>query len=144
MFLWGVNMLQDLFEALTKELGVSENSPLDPQTGAYTLKFDKTLIIKAYDLKPGFFFMGIIGGAPQEKKDEVYMKLMRANFLKQGTGDSIIGMDKDEKSLTLSARFPYEMKYAEFKEKAEAFANLLDFWQKELTKWQTLNNNALI
>ena len=60
---------------------------------------------------------------------------MRANFLGQGTGGARIGLDPNEKFLTLSCGFPYEMKYQDFKEKIEDFANYLLCWRAEIEKF---------
>ena len=57
---------------------------------------------------------------------------MKANFLGQGTGGAVIGMDPEENLLTLSLLLPYDMNYKMFREALEDFANFLDYWKTEL------------
>ena len=73
---------------------------------------------------------------PLNKREEVFMYLMKANLLGQGTGGSIIGLDRDEKFLTLCLVLPYDMKYKVFKDALEDFTNYLDFWKNELSCYQ--------
>lgn len=57
---------------------------------------------------------------------------MHANFLGQGTGGASIGIDQDEKSLTLSLAIPYEVKYETFKEHLEDFLNYVGYWRDQI------------
>lgn len=81
-------------------------------------------------------FFSPITFSPKEKKEEIYTYLMKANLLGQGTGKSSIGMDKDDKFLTLSYLMTYEDNYINFKEKLEDFINYLSFWEEEIRKME--------
>ena len=61
---------------------------------------------------------------------------MKANFLGQGTGGARIGVDPDDKFLTLSHGFPYEMNYQLFKESIEDFVNYVVYWREEIAKFE--------
>lgn len=84
------------------------------------------------ELPKGFSMLSRIGECPPKNKEDFYLYLMRANFLGQGTGNYVLGMDPEEKNLTLSSYFPYEMDFKKFKETVEDFVNFVDYWKDEL------------
>ncbi len=100
---------------------------------SYPIEITKDLEVKIWDLDPGFYFLANIAQCPQEKKEELFIYLMRANLLGQATGRCRIGMDSKEKFLTLSYLIDYELSYIDFKEKLEDFINYTNFWKKEIT-----------
>jgi hypothetical protein len=61
---------------------------------------------------------------------------MRANLLGQGTGKCRIGLEPQEKLLTLSLGLPYEMKYPTFREKVEDFINYVIYWREEIAQFE--------
>lgn len=67
-----------------------------------------------------------------QNSEDFYMYLMKANYLGQGTGDSIISIDPSEKFLTLSSLISYEVNYKMFRDLLEDFVNYLFFWKKEI------------
>ncbi len=77
---------------------------------------------------------GKIGPCPTLKKEDLFIYLMKANFLGQGTGGSAIGLDQDENFLTLSLVLPYDMNYIMFRDALEDFANYIDYWKAELIR----------
>jgi hypothetical protein len=68
---------------------------------------------------------------PKKEKEAFLIKLMEANFLGQGTGGSVLGLQEDESFLTLSLDLPYEINYTSFKEAIEEFVNYLEYWKTE-------------
>ncbi len=88
------------------------------------------------DLDPGVAMQGQICVCPRARREELFIHLMRANLLGQGTGGSRIGIDPDEKFLTLSLGLPYEMNYKIFKESLEDFVNYLIYWREEIAKFE--------
>jgi len=127
--------LKQLYEEL--ELG---DPPPKEETGRYTLAFPEQLKVSITKLDPGYLFFSNLGACPKERREELFMCLMKANFLGQGTGGGVIGLDKEEKNLTLSLNLPYELKYKEFKEAVEDFANFVDYWKGELISHQQLGS----
>ena len=69
-------------------------------------------------------------------KEALFIYLMKANLLGQGTGGGAIGIDVKEKFLTLSLSLPYEVNYKVFRESIEDFMNYLDFWREEIPRFQ--------
>lgn len=78
-----------------------------------------------------------IGELPDRNREDFYLLLMRANFLGQGTNGYVLGMDKEEKYLTLSSKIPYDVNIKGFKEYIEDFVNFVDYWRGELTRHVT-------
>ncbi len=128
-------MLRDYLEQICKELEVEK--PKLNEEKWYPFKLRDDLQIDLKDLDPGVAMAARMCDAPQKKREELFMYLMRANLLGQGTGGARIGMDQEEKSLTLSMGLPYEMDYTAFRESLEDFANYLVFWREEMIKLET-------
>jgi hypothetical protein len=82
----------------------------------------------------GFSMWSRIGECPPKHKEDFYLLLMRANFLNQGTGNGTVGMEQEEKHLTLSSYIPYELDFKKFKETVEEFVNFVDYWKDELDR----------
>lgn len=71
------------------------------------------------------------------------MLLMKANFLGQGTLGGAIGIDDEEKFLTLSLTLPYDVNQRTFKEAVEDFANILDFWRDEVARFEKNSSEGI-
>jgi len=127
-------ILKDLLEQLSQELGLGVINPVDE------LKFHhfkmNSFDISMKDLDPGFHFSSNIGPLPKNKKEDFLMLLMKANFLGQGTGGATLGLKEDESFLTLSLSLPYEMNYKAFKDSLEDFANFVEYWKKEIVRFE--------
>lgn len=127
-------MLEECLTQLVENLALED--ALSKENKLYILKLHKELIITFRELDHGCTFFATIGACPLNKREEVFIYLMKANLLGQGTGGSVIGLDRDEKFLTLCLSLPYDMKYKVFKDALEDFTNYLDFWKKELSCYQ--------
>jgi len=103
---------------------------------SYILAITDDIEIKVWDLEPGFYLHNDLILCPAQKKENLFIYLMRANHLGQGTGGSRIGLDKEEKFLTLSYNIAYEVKYIEFKDKVEDFVNYIVFWRNEIETYK--------
>lgn len=126
--------LKQHLEQLSLELAIV-CPKIDPEKGA-TLSISSDLSLTIHTLSPGLSFHSRIAPISIQKRDELYIYLMRANFLGQGTGGARIGMDADEKFLTLSHGFAYDMDYQTFKESVEDFVNYVAYWREETAKFE--------
>lgn len=122
-------LLEQLYDSL--ELG----PPPPLEKGSYELTFAAESPITLRPLDPGISLYAPLGPLQKQKKEDLFIYLSKANFLGQGTGKSCIGLDPQEKFLTLSLLFPYDMNYKTFKETLEDFANYADFWKAELVRY---------
>lgn len=126
-------MLEQLLNTLAEELEMEE-VPKKAEDGLYHLALNPQLSIAFKELDPGVAFWGRIGPCPLVKREELFIVLMKANFLGQGTGGASIALDENENFLTLSLVLPYDMNYKMFKDALEDFANYLDYWREELIR----------
>jgi len=85
------------------------------------------------DLDPGVLFFSRLTVLHKDHREEIFTYVMRANLLGSGTFDCVIGLETDEKFLTLSRSMPYEVDYTTFKETLELFVNTLVYWRGEIT-----------
>lgn len=127
--------LGELIKTLAEELELDE-IPKKEAEDLYHLSLNSELPITLQQLDPGVSFLGKIGACPAVKREELFILLMKANFLGQGTGGAVIALDANENFLTLSSVIPYDMNYKIFKDALEDFANYLDYWKEELIRYK--------
>ena len=128
-------MLQKFLEKFYRELNVDQKAKLNEQK-VFPFRVSPEVEVHLRDLEPGVAMQAKICSCPMKKREDLFIYLMRANFLGQGTGGSRIGLDPDEKFLTLSLGLPYEMNYQAFKENVEDFVNYLVYWREEVEKFE--------
>lgn len=124
----------DHLTKLCQELKIDASELKKSEEGALLLDLNDQLTIGIKFLEPGIFLHANILPCPKEKREDLFMFLMKANYLGQGTFGAAIGLSVDEKLLTLSQAFPYEMNYRAFRGMVEDFANVVDYWRTEITK----------
>lgn len=127
-------MLQNFIETLCSELSISPIPKLKEKTAS--LRVNEKVEVALRDLDPGISMRAKIGPCPKKRREDLLIFLMRANLLGQGTGGARIGLDEDEKTLTLSLGIPYEMNYQTFREHLEKFVNYLVYWREEVAKFE--------
>ncbi len=126
-------MLGKHLNTLCEELSISP-VPLKDKDRVFSFQFSNTILTKLTDLEPGIAISSEICKCPQKNREDLFIWLMRANLLGQGAGGCRIGLDIDEKVLTLSLGLPYEMNYSLFKERFEDFVNYVIYWRDEIEK----------
>lgn len=138
-------MLEQLISTLAAELEFEE-IPKKEEGNVYHVPLNPQLIVRVQQLdpEPGLSFWGKIGPCPLVKREELFILLMKANFLGQGTGGSTIALDENENFLTLSLVLPYDMNYKMFKDALEDFANYLDYWSEELLRHKKATEESIL
>lgn len=128
-----------LLEILAENLHL-EAIPQKDKDGIYRLKLPPNFQVGVSELNPGVFFSSLILPIPKEgSKESLFIYLMKANLMGQGTGGGAIGIDPTEKFFTFSQSLPFEMNYQVFKESLEDFLNYITYWQEEIVRFnQTL------
>ena len=124
-------MLDMLLKSLIEDLKWSE---IPKKGDFYPLPVNPETEVKVKELDPGVLFFATLGPCPTIKREDLFIYLMKANFLGQGTGGASIGLDESENSLTLSLVLPYDMNYKTFRDAVEDFVNYVDYWKAELEK----------
>lgn len=128
-------MLQKMIEQLCEELKISPTPKADKE-GAFSFRWQENVVTFLRPLNPGVAFSGQITPCPLKRREELFLYLMRANLLGQGTGQGRIGLEAQEKILTLSLGLPYELHYKEFRERLEDFVNYLIYWRECVAKFE--------
>jgi len=136
-------MLEKYLEQLSADL---ELDPVGKKTesGFYQLILPPDMTLSVKELDPGVYITSPIILCPDKKRESLFIHLMKANFLGLGTGEAVIGLDNEEKFLTLSRTIPYDINYKSFKETIEDFANYLDFWQQEVKRHQKAAEEGIL
>jgi len=111
------------------------NLPTDlekTEKGFFLLPLSDSLQLEVKELDPGALFTSPICPCPEIKREELFIKLMKANLFGQGTFGAALGLSPEENLLTLSLAMPYDMNYRLFKESLEDFTNIVDYWREEV------------
>lgn len=125
-------MLQVLISEVCAELGIE---PVPKMNEKNFVSFHLGNIeVEIRDFKPGFSFFSKITPCSEKKREELFLTLMKANYLGQQTGKQRIGLSFDEKFLTLSLSLPYEVNYRTFRECLEDFINFVLYWRENIEK----------
>ena len=135
-------MASDHIKRLCLELDLEV--PKKEKDKSYTIGFKDDVEIKLWELNPGFYFHSNLIMCPTKNKEDLFIYLMRANLIGIGTGRARIGIDAEEKFLTLSDDMSYEIKYNEFKEKLENFVNFVTYWKKEIERFNQLAEKTIL
>jgi Tir chaperone protein (CesT) family len=128
-------MLETFLKTLSEELNLAPSFQQNKEQ-FYAVFLNPELEIKVKELDPGMLFFGKVGPCPALKKEELFIYLMKANFLGQGTGGASLGFDEIGNCLTLSLILPYDLNYKLFRDALEDFVNYIDYWKAELIRHQ--------
>jgi hypothetical protein len=129
------NVLESHIRQLALELEFSD-MPLKNEEGFYPLILTEDIALLCKELEPGLLITSPIMTCPEKFREALFTYLMKANFLGLSTGGAAIGLDAEEKFLTLSRIMPYDINYKTFKEAVEDFANFLELWRNEIERHQ--------
>ncbi|MDP1608569.1 MAG: type III secretion system chaperone [Chlamydiales bacterium] len=128
-------MLREFVKQMCSDLEIDADLTMDKEK-TIEISLNPDVKIHFKELDPGIALQTMISPCPEERKEEFFMLLMRANFLGQGTGGARIGLDKQEKFLTLSLGLPYELEYSSFKQYVEDFVNYLTYWREKIAEFE--------
>ncbi|MEM8727954.1 MAG: type III secretion system chaperone [Chlamydiota bacterium] len=124
--------IEALIDKLSSELKL-EVVPQKDRKDLYTLKIGSSPRVSIKELEPGAFFEARIFPIPkQENKEALFIYLMKANLLGQGTGGAVIGIDHSEKFFSLTLTLPFEIDYRIFHDSLEDYLNYIDYWKEEI------------
>lgn len=127
--------IEKLLENLAKSEKLKE-MPEKNKDGIYQLKLPPNFQIGISQHELGIFLSSIIIPIPKEGgKEALYIYLMKANLIGQGTGGGAIGIDPTESYFTLSQTLPLEVSYPIFKETLEDFLNYIYYWKEEIVRF---------
>lgn len=132
-----------MLEHLLTELCEKLDLPLDlekDKENYYSFTLTDEISFSLRELKPGFFLRAELGEAPEGSHEDLYILLMKANFLGQGTAGAFIGMDEKAENFTLTRACKQETSYRQFKEFLEEFVNYYEYWKKRIDTYKKANS----
>lgn len=135
-------MLEDYLPPLMDELDLDEAPPISKERALELFLNPKTKVA-IQELDPGFFYRCDIDQIPPNRKEDLFMLIMEANYLGQGAGGGSLSIDDEEKALFLSLMLPYDMDYSHFRDNLEDFINYVYYWRDELGRHKEESDNAL-
>ena len=103
-------MLKDFVAQLCVEMEI-DPVPKINELKFIPLRFSEGLELEIRDLDPGISLHAKICPCPSKRLEELFLRLMRANYLGQETAQNRIGLSADEKFLPMSLGVPYEITY---------------------------------
>lgn len=130
-----ISMIEKLLLSLCQDLSL--RMPIKTKNASYSLDLNENITVIFKDSSSGISIKSSLKPIPIKKREDCLIYLMRANLLGQGTGGFRIGLDEDEKTLTLQGGLPYEINYKPFKDKIEEFVNFVAYWQEEISKYSS-------
>lgn len=125
--------LEKLIAQLSNELAM-ENLISKTKDNHYILPFDHEIEVEAIELDKNHLLKSVIAACPKHNIEAFFLKTMEANLFGMGTRGAVIGLNEEEKVLTLSLELDYNSSFKDFKEKLEDFISVIDFWRKETLK----------
>ncbi|KPK33657.1 MAG: hypothetical protein AMS24_00295 [Chlamydiae bacterium SM23_39] len=126
-------MLTTFLNTISKEIASSYIETEKDLAFIFNFTEDIQIGIRKIDNKVSFFSK--ITPLPPENKELIYTYIMRIN-LPSDKYNTIIGIDEDEKFLTLLNTSAYEEKYEKFKEYLEDFINYLIYFEEEIKSYE--------
>lgn len=124
-------MLEHLLTKFSEELSLPLHLKKDKEE-YFSLPLNKDMTFYLKELKPGFSCKATIVDTTEGLKEELYILLLKANYLGQGTAGSYIGMDEKEKHFLLFQSCRKDVNLRQFKEVLEEFANYLEYWRNKI------------
>ena len=134
-----MDYLKQLCEDLNLPTKLEKN-----ESGFFLLPLTDPLQVSVKGLNPGVFLNSSVSPCPKINREELFIKLMKANLFGQGTLGAAIGLDPKQNILTLSLQLPYDMNYSHFKESVEDFTNIVDYWRVEVDTHVKLNKEGIV
>ncbi len=120
-------MLESFCDKLAKEWSIESGFATNvPNVFAIPLEEDLEIVLTA--IKGGFTLMSTLSPVIQDNKEELYIQLLSATMLGQGTKGAALALDEKE-NIVLSQTVTHISQYREFYEILEDFIDTVDTWR---------------
>ncbi len=128
--------IDTLLKQFTSAIGIKK-APQKNKAGDYQLDLLPDFRISIRETPQGVFLSSLLSPVPQEgSKEALYIYLMKANFLWQGTGGGIIGIDSGGNYFIFLQNLPPETNATGLKEAVEDFVNYVSYWKEEIAQFE--------
>lgn len=138
-----ISSLEQLLTALCRDLNITEVPQMD-QEKIYALSLPPETTLFFREEEDGVTIRAKLCTVPSLDKEELFMLLMKANLLGQGTGGAVIGLSEENEELSLSLCLTYSLNDKIFKMAVEDFVNYLDYWKEEIARFQRRAEERII
>ena len=121
-----------MLETLVKQLSSNYKFPYEffkEPSRHYILKIDEDTALIFKELEKGFLIQSALDATPKENVEELFLLLLKANFLGQGTKGSYLALNESGETLLFMHEQTNQLNYPQFKEKIEEFVNYLNYWK---------------
>lgn len=121
-----------MLETLVNQLSSNYQFPIEffkEPSRHYILKIDQDTALTFRELEKGFLIQSAVDLAPKENAEELFLLLLKANFLGQGTKGSYLALNESGETLLFLHEQTNQLNYPQFKEKIEEFVNYLNYWK---------------
>ena len=127
--------LEQLLENFSTQLKLDASPEKNPE-GVFQLKLPPHFQIGLSKIESGIFLSSLIMPISQEGgKEALFIYLMQANLMNQGTGKGVIGIDPTGKYFTFSQALPFTTDDTLFKETIQDCLNYISYWQEEIIQF---------
>lgn len=121
------------YKQLLSELGQVVSLPdLAPDKDNYCcLGFDDKIIVHLQysEVNEILMLFAQLGTIDEDKVNDIYPRLLKANLFWQGTGGATLGVDDETREVLISYQTPIQfMDFPKFQELLEGFINTAELW----------------
>lgn len=124
-------MLERYLTLLKEEL-LLENPFHKEREGNYRILFDPDIEVLLEEKDKSIFLKGIIGPLPVSEPDLWIVKFLEANLFGMGTRGAVIGLDSEEKNVSLAHQIPSQSTFETFKETLKDFVSTIAYWKEKI------------
>lgn len=117
---------------LFKEELLLENPFHKEREGNYRILFDPDIEVLLEEKDKSVCFKGFIAPLPAIESDLWLIKFLEANLFGMGTRGAVIGLDSEEKNISLSHQIPSQSSFETFKETLQDFVSTIACWKEKI------------
>ncbi len=128
--------VEQLLDTLVTHLNLSPSALEKDSSGYYKVSLNANTAVTLNSQDDHIFLSTKIGPLPKlQNKELLFIYLMQANLIGQGTGGAAIGIDPSEKFFTMSSSLKGDVNFKVFKEGLEDLINYTDYWREEINRF---------
>ncbi len=124
-------MSKEILEEVARETGLTLKALKDKKE-SYHVLVNPDVKLTLTHLNPGIRLYALVAKIPEQNREELLMHMMEANFLYQGTGGNVLGVDQNEKRFTIRFTSLETVSKEALHDYLERFVNYLLYWRAKI------------